>query len=122
MIKIDTLTISEFRGIRDLTLSLNRKNFAVCGPNGTGKSGVVDALEFVVTGTISRLTGKGRGDLSLKDHAAHVDCQKSPEKAFVEAIVWIPSLNKTVKVRRTVKSYLSHSPGRSQGGSRAPAS
>lgn len=104
MIKIDTLTISEFRGIRDLTLSLNRKNFAVCGPNGTGKSGVVDALEFVLTGTISRLTGKGRGDLSLKDHAAHVDCQKSPERAFVEAIVWIPSLDKTVKARRTVKS------------------
>lgn len=104
MIKIDTLTIFEFRGIRELTLSLNRKNFAVCGPNGTGKSGVVDALEFVLTGTISRLMGKGRGDLSIKDHAAHVDCQKSPEKAFVEAVVWIPSLNKTVKVRRTVKS------------------
>ncbi|MGZ2457767.1 AAA family ATPase [Rhizobium anhuiense] len=106
MIKVDTLTISEFRGIRDLTLSPNRKNFAVCGPNGTGKSGVVDALEFVLTGSISRLTGRGRGDLSVKDHGAHVDCQKSPEKAFVEAVVWIPSLNKAVKIRRTVKSPL----------------
>ncbi|EJJ26565.1 AAA family ATPase [Rhizobium sp. CF142] len=104
MIKIDTLTISEFRGIRSLTISPKRKNFAICGPNGTGKSGVVDALEFVLTGTISRLTGKGRGDLSVRDHGAHVDCQKSPEKAFVEAAVWIPSLNKTVKARRTVKS------------------
>lgn len=104
MIKVETLTISEFRGVRDITLPLSRKNFAVCGPNGTGKSGVVDALEFVLTGTISRLKGKGRGDLSVKDHGPHVDSQKSPEKAFVEAVVWIPSLNKSVKARRTIKS------------------
>lgn len=104
MIKVETLTISEFRGIRNLTLPLNRKNFAVCGPNGTGKSGVVDALEFVLTGTISRLTGKGRGDLSVKDHGPHVDSQKEPEKAYVEAVVWIPPLKKTVRARRTVKT------------------
>lgn len=104
MIKIETLKICEFRGIRDLTLNLNRKNFAVCGPNGTGKSGVVDALEFVLTGTISRLTGKGRGDLSIKEHAPHVDSRKKPENAYVEATVWIPALGKTVKAKRTVKS------------------
>lgn len=100
MIQVETLTISEFRGIRSLTLNLNRKNFAICGSNGTGKSGVVDALEFVMTGSISRLSGKGRGDLSLKEHGPHVDCRKSPEKAYVEASVWIPSLKKSVKVRR----------------------
>ncbi|MCK2056251.1 AAA family ATPase [Methylobacterium sp. 37f] len=104
MIKVESLTIFEFRGIRELTLSLNRKNFAVCGPNGTGKSGVVDALEFVLAGTISRLTGKGRGDLSVKGHGAHVDCQEAPDKAFVEAVVWIPSLCKSVTARRTVKA------------------
>jgi len=104
MIKVETLIISEFRGVRDLTLILNRKNFVVCGSNGTGKSGVVDALEFVLTGTISRLTGKGRGDLSVKEHGPHVNSQKSPEKASVEAVVWIPSLNKRVMARRTVKT------------------
>jgi hypothetical protein len=104
MIQIESLTISEFRGIRNLTLDLHRRNFAVCGSNGTGKSGVVDALEFVLTGTISRLTGKGRGDLSIKEHGPHVDSKKEPEKAFVEANVWIPSLKKSVKVRRTVKA------------------
>jgi len=37
--------IEEFRGIRDLNLDLADKNFGVCGPNGTGKSGVVDAID-----------------------------------------------------------------------------
>ena len=44
MIRVDSITIKEFRGIRDLTLEFKGKNFAICGPNGTGKSGVVDAL------------------------------------------------------------------------------
>ena len=33
MIKIEKIEIKEFRGIRDLTLDLKGKNFAVCGPN-----------------------------------------------------------------------------------------
>ena len=102
MIQVESLTIAEFRGIRSLSLNLQRRNFAVCGSNGTGKSGVVDALEFVLTGTISRLTGKGRGDLSIKDHGPHVDRKTEPEKAFVEATVWIPSLRRSVQVRRSV--------------------
>jgi chromosome segregation ATPase len=104
MIHIDSLKIEEFRGVRKLELSFDRSNFAICGPNGTGKSGVVDALEFVLTGSISRLTGKGRGDLSVKDHGPHVDSSKSPEKAVVTATVWIPSLQKPLTIERTVKN------------------
>jgi len=81
MIKVDGLTVHEFRGIRGLTLDLRGRNFAICGPNGSGKSGVVDALEFVLTGTVSRLTGRGRGDLSLKEHGPHVDSRSTPERA-----------------------------------------
>ena len=86
MIHVDTLKIEEFRGVRTLELYFGRSNFAICGPNGTGKSGIVDALEFVLTGSISRLTGKGRGDLSVKEHGPHVDSSKSPEKAGVTAM------------------------------------
>lgn len=53
MIHVDAITIKEFRGIRNLTLVFNSTNFAICGPNGTGKSGVVDALEFAFTGAVS---------------------------------------------------------------------
>ena len=43
MIRIETVRIHEFRGIRDITLNFAGVNFAACGPNGTGKSGIVDA-------------------------------------------------------------------------------
>lgn len=102
MIHVESLRVHEFRGIRDLTQQLNSQNFAICGPNGTGKSGVVDALEFVLSGTISRLSGRGRGDLSIKAHGPHVDCTM-PEEAWAEAVLKIPSLGRTLTIRRTVK-------------------
>ena len=41
MIRIERLHITRFRGILNLELNINQRNFAVSGPNGTGKSGVV---------------------------------------------------------------------------------
>src|SRR3546814_19368609 len=73
MIRIEKIAIKEFRGIRDLELVMGGQNFAACGPNGTGKSGIVDAIEFALTGSISRLSGAGTGDLSVKQHGPHVD-------------------------------------------------
>ena len=93
MIRVESITIREFRGIRDLTLDFKGNNFAICGPNGTGKSGVVDALEFALTGNVSRLSGEGKGDVSLKQHAPHVDRRNDPDKARVTVQVAIPSLN-----------------------------
>ncbi|MGE0847986.1 MAG: AAA family ATPase [Hyphomicrobiaceae bacterium] len=83
MIRIEEVSISEFRGIRDLVLKLTGQNFAVSGPNGTGKSGVVDALEFGLTGSVSRLSGKGTGAVSVKDHGPHVDFRNKPQEARV---------------------------------------
>src|SRR2546430_5651396 len=96
MIRVESITIEDFRGIRSLTLDFKGKNFAVCGPNGTGKSGVVDSLEFVLTGNVSRLSGEGRGDISLRQHGPHVDKRNDPEKARVKATITIPSLGKSV--------------------------
>lgn len=104
MIKVDRITIKDFRGIRDLTIEMGGANFAVCGPNGTGKSGIVDALEFGLTGSISRLVGKGRGTLSVKEHGPHVNSRTNPEKAVVTMEVTIPSLGKKATITRNVKS------------------
>lgn len=105
MILAKTLTIHEFRGIRDLTLDLGCANFAVCGPNGTGKSGIVDALEFVLTGNISRLSGSGTGSLSVKEHGPHVDSRNKPQIASVSLTAHIPGLKKDATITRTVKDH-----------------
>ena len=105
MIRIERVRILEFRGIRDLTLDLKGENFAACGPNGTGKSGIVDAVEFALTGGISRLTGPGTAGLSVKVHGPHVDSSKKPETASVTMDVVIPSLGgKKATIHRTVKN------------------
>ena len=105
MIRIEKIHIHEFRGIRELKLDLKGQNFAACGPNGTGKSGVVDAIEFALTGNISRLAGSGTGGLSVKAHGPHVDSRNKPEAAFVTLDVIIPTLGcKKATIYRTVKA------------------
>jgi DNA repair exonuclease SbcCD ATPase subunit len=102
MIQLQSLMIEHFRGIQKLSLRLDGRNFAIYGPNGTGKSGVVDAIEFAVTGGIGRLAGEGSSDISLKSHAPHVDHNARPELAKVTLTAFIPSLEKTVTIERTV--------------------
>lgn len=104
MIRANSITIQEFRGIRKLTLDFKGESFAVCGRNGTGKSGVIDALEFALTGDVSRLSGRGTGEFSLKDHGPHVNSRSTPDKACVSMNITIPSLDKTVTIERSVKS------------------
>lgn len=104
MIRIQKIHIHEFRGIRDLALDLGSENFAVCGPNGTGKSGVVDAIEFALTGNISRLSGRGTRELSIKEHGPHVDSRSKPEQAYVALTFKIVALNKEAIITRTVKA------------------
>ena len=104
MIHINTVEIEEFRGIRRLELDLAGKNFAICGPNGTGKSAVVDAIEFCLTGDITRLSGEGSREVSVKAHAPHVDQRDHPENARVKIVAGIPSLRREVTIRRSVKN------------------
>ena len=51
----------------DVSFVLNDgEHIGLIGPNGTGKSGIVDALDFALTGNISRLSGNGTGGLRSK--------------------------------------------------------
>ena len=102
MILVETIEIEKFRGIRALSLNLKKENFGICGPNGTGKSGVVDAIEFALTGNISRLSGRGTGSLSVKSHAPHVKECNEPKLAKVALTAFIPSLAKSATITRTV--------------------
>ena len=70
-IKIKKIAIHGFRGIPDLELPLDGKSLLLRGENGTGKSSIVDAIEFFFTGKVAHLEGV-RG-LSLRRHGPHVN-------------------------------------------------
>ena len=72
---IESVKINAFRGIPELTLNLEGKSLLLQGENGTGKSSIVDALEFFFTGNVLHLSGTK--SLSLKNHAPNVNF--SPE-------------------------------------------
>lgn len=102
MIKIENIHIQKFRGIIDLEVAFKGQNFTVCGPNGTGKSGIVDAIEFVLSGDISRLSGAGRGGVSVKTHAPHVDYRDNPEVAVVSLQGTIVNTGEAFEISRNV--------------------
>ena len=90
--------IHNVRGIPHLLLKPGGKNFVVRGANGSGKSAVVDAVDFLLTGRISRLIGKGTRGITLTKHGPHID--HKPEEATVRAIVQLPGVNDPVQLER----------------------
>jgi DNA repair ATPase RecN len=104
MIQIEAIHIKEFRGIRSLDLQPKCKSFAVWGPNGSGKSGVVDAIDFALTGSISRLSGQGTGSMSARTHGPHVHKRDNPEEAKVELTVRDVATGKTSILTRCAKT------------------
>jgi energy-coupling factor transporter ATP-binding protein EcfA2 len=103
MIRLEKLSIHNFRGIRELDLGLAGKNFAIQGPNGSGKSGVVDALEFVLTGSITRLTGPGTGGLTTTKHGPHVDYRDNPRESTVSLEATVIATGAKVTVERSAE-------------------
>lgn len=98
--KVLELEINNVRGIRHLSLKPNGNNFEIWGPNGSGKSAVVDALDFLLTGRISRLTGKGTGGITLSKHGPHIDYTQKLEEVTVRAIVKLPGVNDPIEIKR----------------------
>jgi len=86
MIQIDAIHIEEFRGIRTIDLLLGCKSFVVHGLNGSGKSGVVDAIDFALTGSIARLAGAGTSGLTVARHGPHIHRRDDPAAAKVALI------------------------------------
>ncbi|WP_411558251.1 AAA family ATPase [Plantibacter sp. MPB07] len=104
MIQIQKIRVEEFRGIRNLDLSLDGTSFVVVGPNGSGKSGVIDAIDFALTGNVSRLSGTGTGSVSVMKHAPHVHQRDNPAAAVVTLTFTHPASGQTGELRRSVKT------------------
>lgn len=101
--RILELEITDVRGIRHLLLKPNGKNLVIWGPNGSGKSAVVDAVDFLLTGNISRLTGQGTKGITLKEYGPHIDCRRS-QSAVVRAMMQIPGMPQPVELIRRMAS------------------
>lgn len=100
--KIIELEIKNVRGVKDIILRPDKRNFVVWGTNGSGKSAIVDAIDFLLTGQIARLTGAGTGNLSLKKHGAHIDCDDL-SKSYVRATIKIKGENKPIEIYRCLE-------------------
>ena len=99
--KFESLEIREIRGVRQFGRDLKESNLVVCGENGTGKSGVVDAVDFLLTGEMRRLKGGGSKDLHLDEHGKHI--LANLEDAYVEASLKVNSTS-SIKVKRSIKT------------------
>jgi len=101
--KILDLEIENVRGIKDkLSLAPNGENLVIHGPNGTGKSAVVDAIEFLFTGDISRLAGRGTRGMSLKEHGPHIDMEA--KDAVVKAKIRIDGIQDPISLERKMSN------------------
>jgi chromosome segregation protein len=81
--KLTFVEIAGFRGFKDKTLFELPGGFAVLtGRNGAGKSTVLDAVDFVLTGTINKYAVKGAKGGGLEDHIWWVG-EGVPESQYV---------------------------------------
>lgn len=102
--KLRTLRISGFRAIppeRTIKIDFNGPNTVIHGENGTGKSSILSAIEFLIANRITHLRGEGTGELSTLDHAPHVAA--TPEECWVEG-EFIANDGRRGTVRRTASS------------------
>lgn len=98
--KIVELEIKEVRGLRHLQIQPDTKNLVIVGANGSGKSGIVDAIDFLLTGRIQRLMGKGTRDLSIRRHGVHIG--SDPIDAVVRAVIEVPGHHGRIEISRCI--------------------
>lgn len=55
--KLQNIHIKSFRGIKDYYLDFKDKSLVLVGENGSGKSSIVNAFEFLFTGKVQSLNG-----------------------------------------------------------------
>ncbi|MBI5680278.1 MAG: AAA family ATPase [Methanobacterium sp.] len=79
------LEINNIRGIKKANIELNGSNTVIFGPNGTGKSAVIDSLDFLLKGKMTRFMGEGTKYLPITSYGGHIDSIKTPEKVVIKA-------------------------------------
>ena len=100
--RIHNLEISNIRGIRHFQRDFQGKNAVILGTNGTGKSSILDAIDFLLSGDISRLHGEGTGGITLKRHGGHVDLIEQLDQCYVKATVELQNHPGRISIERSI--------------------
>ncbi|WP_296846676.1 DUF2813 domain-containing protein [uncultured Methanobrevibacter sp.] len=88
-----TLEIKSFRGIKNYTINFDSKSLVLVGENGSGKSSIVNAFEYLFTGKVESLSGKQA--IKHNDSLVHLGDKK--EDLFVEAKIGKNVITRTLK-------------------------
>ena len=114
---IRSLRFEHFRGLPDCRFDLKGKNLVILGTNGKGKSAVVDGIEFIFSGQISRFVGSGTGGIDHDDAIQHikklgvpkVTVCLNPSNGVISRS--LDSKPPSITDRQTVKDYFEQHPG-----------
>lgn len=98
MVTIESLRVHNFRGVTgEYELEADGENVAIVGPNGSGKSSLLEATDYLLTGTISNLQGEGMGVVHRDEVIPNV---RSDGECVVEASLKLDD-GSTQEVRRS---------------------
>lgn len=100
--KLLELEIKNIRGIKNIQIKPEEKNFLLLGPNGSGKSAVVDAIDFLLTGRMTRLMGEGTKEISITKHGAHIDIDDLTT-VEVRALIKLPGHSSPIELKRNLE-------------------
>ena len=107
--RIKKLCIKNFRGIgKKVDLDMDADIIIIYGPNGTGKTSIIDAIEWTITGEVERLW-KENYDIPVNTNESLVNLFS--RERFVEVQVEFSKNSKSIIARRYIdllKSRRSH--------------
>ena len=84
MVKMERLRLAAFRGVPgELQLDFTSPLTIIYAPNGTGKSSLVDAAEWLLTGEVKRVR-----DFSKKNDDSELRCKFAPVESRMEVEGW----------------------------------
>jgi hypothetical protein len=114
---VRSIRFEHFRGLPDSKIWLKGKSLVLHGSNGKGKSAVVDGIEFLFSGQVSRFVGTGTGSIDHADAIQHVKklgvpkvtLSLSPSNGSISRSLDSETLSTTD--RPAVKDYLGKHPG-----------